>query len=214
MSTLQEENAHLRRALASIDHEVDRAAGKWLHSTVPHGKLKFGEFLDLLALEIRRQLSEEHRIERHPSKVATKLMSKFKTMIDSRVEESVGRLVEQARGRMDECFRIKIILLPGRKVVSSRASLVTGESEIESYWRAVSIYGAGPERVARAKTPESACDQLQERLLLDFFRPSSIGNVMDLFRVRDNDIYDRWLKAKPFRADRLGSFHVDARIEE
>src|SRR5438128_1790638 len=90
---LQRRCSMMSNALRVIDEQVDYAAGKYLKSTVPEGKLKFAEFLDLLALEMRRHAREEIRAQKKAiDTLPGQVKARFQRMLEEKIESMLPTL--------------------------------------------------------------------------------------------------------------------------
>jgi len=197
LEELRDENSRLRDILSKIDNDIDRAAGRYLNSTVAHGHLEFRDFLNLLALEIKRSAWQDLRGE-------TKRMiaEEIRRQIDERAESLVPILqIEVAKS-----ITIPILIrFTGRPAVPFR------EAAGPARYHAVPLRGSV--KVGRGDTPEEAYLKLRDWLTLALLKASGSRKAIVGFLMQESGgLSLEYAQADPFRSDEIHGFKVDVRL--
>ena len=184
----------MSNALATVDRDVDKAAAKYLRSTVPHGQLRFSEFLELLVREVKRSVNQEWGRESRFRLWFKKSLSKE---IEERIEKRIDALMPAIQNQLSEYITIPVILRPAKPKMG--LSLPP--------FMAVAI--RTKTRHGRGLTLDSAYAELKERLVLTLVKAGP-----EVLRHFDQNEWVRFEKATPYLEDRVEGFKINVRNEE
>jgi hypothetical protein len=193
----------LGNALKTVDRDVEKAAAKYLRSTAPHGHLKFYQFLDLLALEMRREVRIEMADDLKKSKVRAQVLS---DAVNQQIEARVTEMLPVLRAKVSEFIKLKVLILvkPDQKVTFRR-----GETPL--LYKAVALRGTA--RQGLGYKPEDAYERLRENIVLDLAQANTTELVAKYLLVWHGNFFGPFEEGIPWRTDQIGDFQIDVRME-
>lgn len=197
---LRDENSRLRDLFHKIDQDIDRAAGRYLNSTVAHGHLQFRDFLDLLVLEIKRSARQDLRGE----------MKQTKRML----ADEVRRQIEEGAESLVPLLQVEVaksIMIPVLIRFEGRPAVPFREAAGPVQYHAVPLRGAA--KNGRGGTPENAYLKLRDSLTLALLKASESRKAMVGFLLQENvGLSLEYAQAEPFRSDEIHGFKVEVRL--
>ena len=205
---------HLGGALRIIDGDVARASKRFLHAEVPHGQLKFNEFLNLLELEIRTAYRKRYgrRIEEAERDEKVAISEELSRRIDDRVEKALETILPRIRGRLQDYIWIPVLVEKHQKILTPRGQAKFAQDTRES----VTIYHAnslrGNIKHGEGMTPEEAWTQLRERIVLNLFGKGP-AEVVSSVHMNNKGLMTAFEEAQSFKRDMIEGFRVDVRIK-
>lgn len=196
----------LRGALTTIDRDVDRAAAKYLDPTVPHGHLRFSQFLDLLVLETKRHFNRVSR-SRASGKEESNLSVEVRKLMEEKIEERIAALLPEITIKIEEVIRIPVLI--GKK---KHPAILFRSPEAPPTFHAFPLRGYL--KAGKGDSPENAYEELRENILFYLAQTTSREVFLKFLSAKHTELSSRFNAAKPFRLDEIGGFKVDVRIEE
>ena len=196
---LRQRNNRLMHALQTVDMDIDRAAAKYLNSTVPHGKLQFRDFLELLALEIRRS---ERALFKDSTRAEKVISKEIQRLMEKKLDEQVSKLLPTIQGKLADYLTIEVLILPKRLKFDP-----TGK-EITTPFQAFPLRWFG--KRGKGDTAELAYADLREQFVIDLFARGQQDVAVALV-AKDRELAKRYAGAEPFRSEVLEGFRIEAR---
>jgi len=200
---LQRQVNLLGNILRVIDQDVANAAKKYLKSTGPHNYLRMAEFIDLLALEMKREARDlpwnVDRLEKMRKEILT-------NEINDRIEQKILGLMPVLRSKVSEYITIQILI---RGKDESYGPLLRGQSP--KVYRASPLRGSV--RGGLGHTPEEAYTSLRESMIIDLSLANTREKVAQFLSVTHNDLKAAYSVATPYRTDEIEGFKVEVRIK-
>lgn len=203
IETLKSQLDSLGSTLRYIDADVDRAVAKYLNPTVPYGKLKFKDFIDLLVLEVKRSTRREMR---QNTKFREELTDNVRKGFHKRLDMVVDSLLPEIKGKLSDYIKIKILLTCRKK-----NPIPFARNQEPPVWDAKPVRSTI--KHGKGWTPEAAYDQFRERMILELFSlgTSDFAHALVHFDV---GLDAKFKVAKPFRTEVIEGYEVEVRIEE
>ena len=195
---LQRQVNILGNALRIIDQDVARAARKYLRSTEPYGYLQMATFIDLLAIEIRREVRAE-RIQEIRRHVIT-------DEIKAKIESKLLDLMPQFKAKVSDHFIIRVLISQKDKEL-----MPILRKEFHMY-RASALRGKVPRGLGRS--PEEAYAVFRENLILEISKIDVPCKAADFFKENHPEFRVSYDLATPFRMDEIEGFKVEVRLKK
>ena len=194
LADLQRKADVLSNALVTIDRAVDKAAMRYLSSTVPHGNLRFSEFLELLVCEIKRALNKKWGSR---AEIRGWVKTAIKEDIEERIEKRIDSLMSSIKKKLSEYVTIPVLIRPAKPRMGQ---------EIPPF-AAMSV--RGKIKHGRGQTPEDAYASLRERLILEL----SVAGYR-ILQSQDGNLVPIFQKSEPYLTEEIEGFKIIARIQK
>jgi hypothetical protein len=194
----------LSNALKTVDHEVDRAAAKYLHPTVQTGYLKFADFLELLVREVRVQIRSEIKDER---KIATALTKEMQARFEEKLEAKVESLLPVLKGKLSDYITLRVVV---QKKATPNIPFARFAPSPTYY--AMPIRGSVKQGLG--VSPHKAYLDLREKLVLNIFDLGPSEFIHSMFQVKPTATLEKFEKGSLIVNDDLEGFKVEVRLFE
>lgn len=208
---LRRENASLQRAcdvlnnaLKTVDFEVDKAARKYLSSTVQTGHLKFSEFMELLVREVKVTVKREIR---NDSKVATALKKDARDLLETKMDAKIEALIPVLKGRLTDYITIRVVVLK-----KATPNIPFARYDPDDFFYAMPIRGSIKQGVGIS--PEKAYADLREKLVLNIFELGPKDFIHSLLMTKPPSTLTKFEEGRSLLMDDLEGFKVDVRFYE
>lgn len=215
IESLNQKLDRLGTTLRYIDQDVMGAAKKWLHAEIPHGRLTFSDFLELLVLEVRQTIKKRYATKISEEEQQTKkiISEELSRRIDERVEKYMEENLPRIRGRLQDYIWVPVLIEPYDKIVypsgQGKFAQDHGEKVIPNF-HAIPLRGSI--KHGEGETPEAAWLNLRERFVLALFRkgPEELATMM---AMNHNGKLKAFEEAPVFKRDLIEGFRIDVRIK-
>lgn len=199
---LKAENVRLRVVLGHIDREMDRAAAKYLNSTVPRGHLRFQQFVNLLVLEVRRSIRLDLKEERE-----SKLKVAMRGLIEAKIDERMMSLLPLMQAGIAKFVTIQVLI----KAVEDPA-IPYRKGAGPTKYRAIPLRGTS--KYGHGGTAEDAYSKVRENLAIGLLKASeSRGEMVKFLTHEREEFFYKYAQATPFRSDEIDGFKIESRLE-
>jgi hypothetical protein len=192
LQKVETENARLRYALEVVDRDIDRAALRFLKSTVPHGKLKFSSFLELLELEMRRRYMDNRATPEGFKSYVTDTVWK---LMHEKIDQVVAEMMPKLKGEVSNYVKLPVVIKKVMRMGTERKKLM---------YQALSVKGMVKNGLG--ESPEAAYADLRDRLVV-LIKTNPVFAL-----VRDPMSMAIFNKSKAFAKEELEGWTLEARL--